>query len=126
MGKWIRYKIGDIFLIELEDGLKGAGRVLKKDQATIFIELFKMKPIKDKSEFDLEAVLKEKPISMTWCYHDDLTKGDWEIIGHKPVEGKIEMPYFWIQDALAVNFIWKREQILMNVNLPELKLVRMR
>lgn len=104
MGKRIRYNIGDIFLIELENGLKGAGRVLKKDQATIFIELYKMKPIKDKSEFDMEAALKEKPISMKWCYHDGLTKGEWEIIGNKPVEGKIDMPYFWTQDAFSRKF----------------------
>lgn len=53
-----------------------------------------MKPIKEKTEFDLETALKEKPISMLWCYDDGFTKGEWEIIGHKPVEGKIEMPYF--------------------------------
>lgn len=78
MGKNIRYNIGDVFLINLENELKGAGRVLKKDQATIFVELYKIKPIRDKSEFDFEAAIKEKPISMTWCYDDGLKSGEWE------------------------------------------------
>lgn len=99
MGKRIRYSIGDVFLIDLENGFKGAGRVLKKDMATIFIELYKMKPIKDKSEFDFEAAIKEKPISMIWCYDDGLRSGEWEIIDNKPIEGEIEMPYFWTYDS---------------------------
>jgi Immunity protein 26 len=99
MGRKIRYQIGDVFLIELENGLKGAGRVLKKDEATVFIELYEMKPIRDKSEFDYQTATKEKPISMRWCYDDGLKSGEWEIIDNRPKDGEIIMPYFWTQDA---------------------------
>lgn len=99
MARRVRYKIGDIFLVPLEGNLKGVGRVLKNNEATIFIELYHIKPIKDASEFDFGDALKQKPIMMTWCYDDALRKGEWEIIDNKPVEGEIEMPFFWQQDA---------------------------
>jgi hypothetical protein len=99
MAKRIRYNIGDVFLIELENGLKGAGRVLKKDMATIFIELYRIKPIKDKLEFDFNATIKEKPISMIWCYDNGLKSGEWEIINNKAIEGEIKMPYFCTYDS---------------------------
>jgi hypothetical protein len=108
MAKRIRYNIGDVFLIELENGLKGAGRVLKKDEATIFIELYKMKPINDKSEFNFEIASKEKPISMKWCYDDGLRSGEWEIIDNKPIEGEIDMPFFWSYDSGFKKYFLKK------------------
>lgn len=99
MAKRIRFKLGDLFLVPLEDNLKGVGRVLKIDEATIFIELYGIKPIIDICEFNYGKATKEKPIIMTWCYDDALRKGEWEIIDNKPIEGEIEMPYFWQQDA---------------------------
>lgn len=98
MAKRIRYKIGDIFLIPLENDLYGVGRVLKKDLATIFIELYHIKPIKVASEFDFKEAKSKKPIIMKWCYDDGLRKGEWTIFDNKPVEEEIDMPYFWSQD----------------------------
>jgi hypothetical protein len=86
-------------LIELENGLKGAGRVLKHDEATIFVELYRMNPIKDASQFEYEMASKEKPVRRVWCYEDGLKRGEWEIIDNKPIVGEIEMPYFWTQEA---------------------------
>lgn len=99
MAKKVRYKIGDIFLVPLENNLKGVGRVLKNNAATVFIELYRIRPINKAYEFIYEEVVKEKPIVMTWCYDDALRKGMWEIIDNKPVEKELEMPYFWTQDA---------------------------
>ncbi|NLD46554.1 MAG: hypothetical protein GX660_05070 [Clostridiaceae bacterium] len=99
MAKRIRYKIGDIFLVPLEDDLNGVGRILKKDQATIFIELYKIKPIKDVSEFNFEEVIREKPLAMSWCYDSLIKKGEWIIIDNKPIEEEIEMPLFWHIDS---------------------------
>lgn len=99
MAKRIRFKIGDLFLVPLEDNLKGVGRVLIIDQATVFIELYCIKPISDICEFNYEEAIKEKPIVMHWCYDDGLIKGEWQIIDNKPIEGEIEIPYFWTQDA---------------------------
>ena len=47
MGKKIKYKIGDIFIVPLEENLNGAGRILKIDESTVFIELYHMKPVKE-------------------------------------------------------------------------------
>lgn len=99
MTKRIPYKIGDIFLVPLEGNLKGVGRLLKNNQATIFIELYYIKPITDFSEFNYEDAIKKKPITLKWCYDDGLISGEWQIVDYKPVEGEIEMPYFWTQDA---------------------------
>lgn len=99
MAKRIHYKVGDIFLVPLEDNLNGVGRVLKINQATVFMELYRIKPIVDISGFIYDEAVKEKPIVMTWCYDDALRKGIWEIIDNKPIEKEVDMPYFWHQDA---------------------------
>ena len=124
MRRRIRYNIGDVFLIELENGLKGVGRVLKSNKATVFIELYKVKLINDKREIDWQSAIKEKPLSMTWCYDDGLKSGEWEIFDNKPIEGEIIMPYFWTQDAQMVSFILKKEQILIWEKILELKLAK--
>lgn len=99
MRKKIRYNIGDIFLVPLENNLYGAGRVLKNNRATVFIELYNVKPFKDKDEFIFENAVKKEPIAMGWCYDDGLIYGEWKIIDNRPVREDIEMPYFWHQDA---------------------------
>ena len=99
MAKRIHYKVGDIFLVPLEDNLNGVGRILKINQATVFMELYRIKPIVDISGFIYDEAVKEKPIVMTWCYDDALRKGIWEIKDNKPIEKEIDMPFFWTQDA---------------------------
>ena len=99
MAKKICYKIGDIFLVPLEGDLKGVGRVLNKDQATIFIELYHIKPINVSFEFNFEDAIRKKPLVMEWCYDDALRNSEWEIIDNKPIKREIEMPFFWTQDA---------------------------
>ena len=99
MAKRIKYKMGDLFIVPLVDNLKGVGRVLNKDEDTILIELYHMKPIEDKLEFDYESASKEKPLIITWCYDDGIKKGFWEVFDNRPVLGEIEMPYFWYDDS---------------------------
>ncbi|MDF2822199.1 MAG: hypothetical protein K0R15_2647 [Clostridiales bacterium] len=98
MAKKIRFKIGDVFIIPLEDNLKGVGRVLQIDEGTIFIEIYRMKPIRDISEYNYIEVANDKPIVFSWCYNDALQNGEWEIIDNRNVE-EVDMPYFWHQDA---------------------------
>ncbi|SHJ48518.1 Immunity protein 26 [Anaerocolumna jejuensis DSM 15929] len=99
MAKIIKYKIGDLFIVPLVDNLKGVGRVLNKNEDTILIELYKMKPITNILEFDYESVSNEKPIVIHWCYDDGIKKGIWEVFDNKPVLEEIEMPYFWYDDS---------------------------
>lgn len=100
MAKRIKYKIGDIFIVPLENNLNGAGRILKNNKATVLIELYKIKPFIDSSEFNYEEAIKDKPIVMAWCYDDAIRKGEWQIIDNKPADIDIDMPYFWHHDAV--------------------------
>ena len=99
MAKRIKYKIGDVFLVPLNEELYGVGRVLRKDHATILIELYKMMPIKSMEEYDYVKISKEKPLVMGWCYDDAVRKGEWQIIDNREVPDKLDMPYFWSYDS---------------------------
>jgi hypothetical protein len=94
MAKKVKYKVGDVFLIPLENGRYGVGRILINYMAVVFIEMYSITPINDVLEFDFKEALKEKPISKRWCYDTFLKKGIWTIIDNKPVEGDIDIPYF--------------------------------
>lgn len=111
MAKRIKYKIGDVFLIPLKDDLKGIGRVLKKDESTVLIELYNIKPLKVVNEYDFEEATKKEPLVIHWSYDDALRKGIWEIIDNQPVPKEIDMPYFWTQDAGDMKYyIYKGSQ----------------
>ena len=98
------YKIGDVFLIPFEDETLGAGRILKMSGDTVFVELYIMKPLKDKSDFDLVNVGSTKQFLMQWCFDDMLKNRKWEIVHNKSVD-EFKMPYFWTQDAYDNSFI---------------------
>lgn len=99
MARRIRYNIGDVFFIPLDENLNGVGRVLKKKNATVLVELYRMKPIVEKVDFDFNKVQNCKPISTSWCYDTALKNGNWEIIDNYPVEYELGQLYFWTQDA---------------------------
>ena len=99
MAKRIKYKIGDVFLVPLNEELYGVGRVLRKDHATILIELYRMMPIKSMEEYDYVKISKEKPLVMGWCYDDVIREGRWQIIDNREVPDKLDMPYFWTYDS---------------------------
>ena len=99
MARRIKYKIGDVFLIPLTEELYGVGRVLRKCYDTILIELYSMNPIKNVSEYKYENVSVNKPLVIHWCYDDGIRLGLWKIVDNQPVPEKIDMPYFWTQDA---------------------------
>ena len=99
MAKRIKYKIGDVFLIPISDKLSGVGRVLRKNMSTILIEMYQMKPIKNIHEYRRENILSSKPLVIHWCYDDGIKSGIWQIVDYQEVPDKIEMPYFWTQDA---------------------------
>lgn len=99
MAKRIKYKIGDVFLVPLNEELYGVGRVLRKDHDTVLIELYSMIPIKSVEEYDYAEVSKEEPLVMGWCYDDAVKRGEWQIIDNQEVADKLNMPYFWTFDA---------------------------
>lgn len=98
MAKRIRYNIGDIFLIPVEEHLYGAGRILKKKERTVLIELFQIKPIGNNVFFDINSIKGNKPVSMNWCFDTAIKNGEWEIVNNFPLEREIGSLYFWTQD----------------------------
>lgn len=98
MARRIKYKLGDVFLVPLENDLYGVGRILRKDEATILVEMYRIKPIRDLSEYDYSEVTKEEPIMVNWMYDTAIKRGTWEIIDNQPVPEHIDMPYFWYRD----------------------------
>lgn len=97
MAKRVKYDIGDVFLIELENELKGIGRVIKKYKATVFINIYK-KLIKNIDELNFNELINEDILYMKWCYDDSLKKEIWKIVGNIVVEENFQMPYFWTED----------------------------
>jgi hypothetical protein len=95
MGRKTKYNLGDIFLMPLENGLYICGRVVKKDEDTIFVELFKMQPIKDKLSFKMDDICITKPLISEWSYDDGFIDNQWEIIDNIPIEKDYEMPDFY-------------------------------
>lgn len=64
MSKRIKYSVGDVFAVDLGDALKGYGRILKIDEPSLFIELFKVSP---KHEQTLETLANSESILSIWC-----------------------------------------------------------
>ena len=73
--------------------------MLRKDHDTVLIELYNMLPIKNEEEYDYLKITKEQPLVIGWSYDDALKKGEWKIIDNQIVADKLDMPYFWSQDA---------------------------
>lgn len=72
-----KYQIGELFLIPFEDGRFGVGRILKKSAATWFIELYKMIPLNDPFEFNLNNIDMDQTVSKIWCYDEGFRNGEW-------------------------------------------------
>lgn len=107
MGKRIKYKIGDVFIFELEKGLKGVGCVIKRNLATVFIIIYKIKPFKNADEIDLNSLAQQDALLMEWSYDTALKNGMWEIVGNIPVEENFEMPYFSTDDGAGKYYLRK-------------------
>ncbi|MFB9273929.1 Imm26 family immunity protein [Cohnella cellulosilytica] len=105
MKKKVKFQVGDIFLIPFEDGRFGAGRILKRDEATVFVELYKMKPLNDPSQFDLNHIIANEAIAKMWCYDEGMLKGEWKVVGHKLVELPVIMPDFWKKSAYGKYYL---------------------
>ena len=94
----MNYREGDIFEIELGNDIKGMGKVLKRDEPSIFIELYKMVPaakIEAINESD-----KYEPILSIWSTDSGFKKGLWKILKNQPITEEVIMPDFWKKDAL--------------------------
>lgn len=102
MAKKLTYKLGDVFEFDLDEGGKGYGRVLKIEQPSVFIELFKIAP---NNPVELSELEKSERILSIWSVDTGLKKGLWRVIGNIPVLGEVKMPTFWKRDAFDCNKI---------------------
>ena len=103
MAKRIKYSIGDVFSIPLDNDFKGFGRIVKVDKPLIFIELYKEKRLNDLNSVD--ELNTNEPILRIWCVDGGIKKGDWMIIGNIPVDSDYKMPRFWTKSAMTDNFL---------------------
>jgi hypothetical protein len=83
----------------LESNLYIYGRIIKKSGDTVFVELYKMQPMKEIPSFDMNLICMDKPLVSVWCYDDGFAKNDWKIIGNIPIDKDYKMPDFWTQDS---------------------------
>jgi hypothetical protein len=72
MASWIKYKIGDVFLVDLNDHGKGAGRVIKKSNDTIFVELFRVNQIQLQNDINFELLANINTINTIKRHPSDL------------------------------------------------------
>ncbi len=99
MVKKSNYKLGDVFEIEIENGRKGIGRILKIDEPTVFIELFKVNP-KTCFIYNFEEIVNSPVLLSIWTTDIGLKKKIWNIVSNIPIEGEVVMPEFWKRDAI--------------------------
>ncbi|QAA31100.1 Imm26 family immunity protein [Clostridium manihotivorum] len=107
MAKRIKYKIGDIFLIPLDEQLNAVAKVIKNHLATVFIIIYKVKPIKADEVIHIDTLSDDNHILMRWSYDSALKSGEWKIIGNSSVSDEFEMPYFRTNDARGVYYLIK-------------------
>ena len=96
----VKYKIGDVFQIALDDnGSSGYGRILLSDKPSIFIELYEVMPFT--SELDINDIKNMKTLFSVWSTDNGLKKGIWIVIGNLPVEEEVKIPDFWTTDVFT-------------------------
>lgn len=100
MSKRIKYDLGDVFELQLDElGNKGYGRILKLDKPSIFVELFELIPSQDSVSLDI--LEKASALCSVWCTDNGIKQGLWNIIGNIPVLGEVVIPDFWTTDAFT-------------------------
>ncbi|WP_163540079.1 immunity 26/phosphotriesterase HocA family protein [Gracilibacillus sp. YIM 98692] len=102
MSNRTQYSVGDVFVIDLSNGLKGYGRILKINEPSLFIELYKVSP---EHEQTLETIVNSESILSIWCSKHGITKGIWSIIGNISLKSEVKMPDFWKRDAFNASRI---------------------
>lgn len=91
--------VGDVFEIEINDGITGYGRVLIIEDRTAFIELYKIDTEKD--TFKAVANIVKLPVILSvWCTDTGFRKKIWNVIGNVCLTDEVVIPDFWKRDAI--------------------------
>lgn len=96
MAKKIKYKVGDVFVVPLENGI-GYGRILIENRPFIFCEFYYITPSK---KYSIEDLRDKKTVLSVWCANHGLNEGKWTVIGNIPIEDKLKVPYLLKVDLL--------------------------
>jgi hypothetical protein len=95
MGKKIRYKLGDVVRIPLEDDYHTYARVVKKYHFAYY-DIHVQAPISDMRDITNHPILFVLP-----CHSMAIEEGRWEIVGHVPLSEKpIAIPDYFMQDII--------------------------
>ena len=100
MAKKELYRLGDVFKIPLADGVYGVGRILIVQSPCLFVGFYRIVLRKDES-LDLAGLKISEYLLRILCGDLGFKKKEWEVIGNIPVEGIIELPFFWGKDAMT-------------------------
>lgn len=95
----LEHKIGNVFQIELEGGVYGYGRVLKIEERTVFIELYKINT-KTYSFKTIDEIVDLPVILSIWSTDVGLKKIIWKVLGNVQITDEVVMPSFWKRDAI--------------------------
>jgi len=89
------WKPGDIVRIPLQDGFSGFGRVLQRPLMAFY-------NLKSKESPALEQILSAPTIFKVWVMTSIITKGEWPVIGSKPLSPDLEeQPEFFKIDPIS-------------------------
>lgn len=89
MGKRVKYQLGDVFEIPLDDQKKGLGRVVHMDKPLIIIELYSVNP---ELEYSIEEIREAETLLTIWSANHGLRDGEWKIRGNVVLESNFKLP----------------------------------
>ena len=115
----VRYKIGDIFQIPLDDnGNVGYGRILLLDKPSIFIELYEVIP--STSKLDINDIKDWKTLFSVWSTDNGLKKGLWIVLGNLTIDEEVKIPDFWTTDAFTDKVLLIRGNVRIEITRDEI------
>ncbi len=93
---------GDILRIDIGDGAYCFGRVL--ETAVAFYD------IKSRTTLKAEEIISRPIIFTIWVMDYAITKGDWPVIGHAPLEESLKVePLFYKKDSISKRLVIYRD-----------------
>ena len=99
MPKRVKYSIGDVFLIPLNDDLYGVGRVIVRDNDSCLFEFYQVEPLRSHKEIVVEEIRNLPSVLTRWAFDDCLKSGTWPIVGNVPVGEDFVYPNFWTKSV---------------------------
>ncbi len=93
--KNIKYRIGDIIKITLEDGSLCFGRILEEPLIAFY-------EVKTDVLLPIDEIIRSPVLFKLWVMNYAITSGRWEIIGNREIDNNLKEPVsFFKQDPIS-------------------------